>query len=230
MPLTNTYPTEATTRRRALLLTGAYLLFVIYGSLVPLNFTPRPLEPAWRDFLGLSYLALGVQERADWVANILLYIPLAYLLSAAFAAGARSAAGRMIRVCIVFVVCAAIAVGVEFVQLFFPPRTVSLNDIVAEFIGTGIGIAVWLFWGDALQKLWLEMMRGGLPAIRAAIVVYVLAYLALSLFPYDFLVSAKEFSAKLAGGGYGLIIASGACDRLSICGGKLLVEMAAVVP
>jgi VanZ family protein len=228
--LTNAYPTEATTRRRALLLTGVYLLFVIYGSLVPLNFTPRPLEPTWRDFLGVSYRVLGIEERADWVANILLYIPLAYLLCAAFASGARSVAGRMIRICIVFVTCAAIALTVEFVQLFFPPRTVSLNDIVAEFIGSGIGIAIWLFWGDALQRLWLEMMRGGLPAIRAAIAAYVLAYLALSLFPYDFLVSAQEFSAKLRGGGYGLMFASGACDRMSICGGKLFLEMVAVVP
>ena len=60
-----------------------------------------------------------------------------------------------------------------------------------------------------------------MPAIRAAVVVYVLAYLALGLFPYDFLVSAQEFAEKFAGGGYGFLVASGTCERLSGCAGKL---------
>jgi hypothetical protein len=37
-----------------------------------------------------------------------------------------------------------------------------------------------------------------LPAIRAALVVYVSAYVAFGLFPYDFFLSANEFAAKLA--------------------------------
>ena len=129
-----------------------------------------------------------------------------------------------------FVVCAAVAIGVEFAQLFFPPRTVSLNDILAEFIGTGLGIVVWLVWGGALQRFAAGMERGGLPAIRAAVVGYVLAYLALSLFPYDFLVSAQEFAEKFAAGGYGFLVASETCGRLSTCAGKLVAEIVAVVP
>src|SRR5262249_6357645 len=108
--------------------------------------------------------------------------------------------------------------------------TVSLNDIVAEFMGSALGVAIWLGWGDALQRLWAEMMRGGLPAIRAAIVLYVLAYLALSFFPYDFLVSMKEFSDKLASGNYGLLMAPRTCDQLAICASKLIAEVVVVVP
>src|SRR6185503_2185733 len=104
-----------------------------YGSLVPLEFHSRPVETAWRDFLATGYLVLGVESRADWVANILLYMPLAYLLSAAFAGGTRSALTRVIASGAAWVACAAVALAVEFAQLFFPPRTVSLNDIVAEF-------------------------------------------------------------------------------------------------
>ena len=203
---------------------------MVYGSLVPLVWRPRPLGAAWRAFLNTPYLTLDAGSRADWVANILLYIPLAYLLSAAFAAGGRSGVGRMLRIGAVFVVCAALAVGVEFTQLFFPPRTVSLNDIAAEFIGSGLGIGMWLLWGGAVERLWTEMARGGTPAIRAAVVVYVLAYLAFGLFPYDFLVSAQEFAQKFAGGGHGLIVASGTCERLSGCAGKLIAETVAVVP
>lgn len=226
-----TEPANRSSRRRTLFIAaGCYLLFVVYGSLVPLDFHPRSLDAAWRDFLATGYLVLGVESRADWVANILLYIPLAYLLSAALLAGVRSAVVRLIGVAVVFAACAAVALGVEFAQLFFPPRTVSLNDIVAEFIGSGLGVGIWLLWGGALQRLWSEMRLGGLLAIRAAIVAYVLAYLALSLFPYDFLVSVQEFSEKFAGGGHGLLLASGTCDRLSICAGKLIAELIAVVP
>ena len=231
MHLTRAEPPRGIRRRKSFAIAaGFYLLFVVYGSLVPLDFRPYPLDAAWRDFLGTGYLVLGVASRADWVANILLYIPLAYLLSAAFAAGAKSAGGRALRVALVFAVCAAVAVGVEFIQLFFPPRTVSINDIVAELIGTGLGVGMWLIWGDALDRLWTEMERGGLPAIRAAVVGYVLAYLAFSLFPYDFLVSAQEYSEKFAGGGYGLMVASETCERMSSCAGKLIAEIIAVVP
>jgi VanZ family protein len=229
--LTHSQSTNSSSRRWTwAIAAGCYLLFVVYGSLVPLDWRPRPLEEAWQAYLTTPYLALDVGMRADWVANILLYIPLAYLLSAALLAGVRSAVVRVIGLAVVFAACAAVALGVEFAQLFFPPRTVSMNDIIAEFIGSGLGIAIWLKWGNALERLWRQMERGGLPAIRAAVVVYVLAYLALSLFPYDFLVSAQEVSEKLRGGGYGLFVASGACARLSICAGKLVAELVAVVP
>ena len=207
-----------------------YLLFVVYGSLVPVDFHPRPLDAAWREFLGTRYLELGVGSRADWVANILLYMPLAYLLCAVFAGSARSSFGRVVGVLAALVVCAAVALGVEFTQLFFPPRTVSLNDILAEFIGTGLGIFVWLVWGGALRRFAAEMERGGLPAIRTAVAAYVLVYLALSLFPYDFLVSGQEFAEKFATGGYGFLVASETCGRLSLCAGKLVAEIIAVIP
>ena len=216
--------------RKALLLgAGCYLLFIVYGSLVPLDFNPRPLDAAWRDFLAVRYLVLGVGSRADWVANGLLYMPLAYLLSAGIAAR-RSVAAQLLLSSAVFMTCTALALGVEFTQLFFPPRTVSLNDILAECIGSALGIAVWHWWGGALGRLWTDMQHGGNAAIRAAAVFYVLAYLTLSLFPFDFLVSAQEFSEKLAAGGYGLLMAPAACARLSVCIAKLGAEVIIVIP
>ncbi len=217
--------------RRALLVgAGCYLLFIVYGSLVPLDFNPRPLAAAWRDFLAVRYFELGVESRADWIANGVLYMPLAYLLSAGLAASRGSVAAQLLRAVAVFLACAALALGVEFTQLFFPPRTVSINDIIAELVGSALGIAVWCAWGGALERLWNEMKRGGLVAIRAAVIVYVVAYLTLSLFPYDFYISAQEFSQKLASGSYGLLVAPAACGGLAICMSKLVAEMIVVVP
>ena len=75
---------------------------------------------------------------------------------------------------------ALLAVAVEFTQQFFPPRTVSLNDIVAEFIGSALGAGVWLVFGASIHRLRTEMSSGGPIAFRAAIAIYVLAYVAFS--------------------------------------------------
>ena len=217
-------------RRPLLIAVAWYLLFVVYCSFVPLDFHRVPLDLAWRTFMRARYLDLGVGARADWVANILLYIPLAYLMCASLAGGVRSMLGRLAAVVAVFAACAAVAIGVEFAQLYFPPRTVSLNDIVAEWIGSAIGIGAWLAWGGALERLWTQLRRGGRPAQRAAVVAYVLAYVAFGLFPYDFLVSSQEFAEKFAGGGYGLFAAPGNCDRFSRCALKFIAETIAVAP
>ena len=60
-------------------LTLGYSAFVIYGSLVPLHFQRQPLDEAWAYFQQIPYLDLGIGSRADWVANILLFVPLAFL-------------------------------------------------------------------------------------------------------------------------------------------------------
>ena len=57
-----------------------------------------------------------------------------------------------------------------------------------------------------------------------------LAYLTLSLFPYDFFISSAEFSQKLASDRYALLVAPVACESLPICVGKLAAETIAVIP
>jgi hypothetical protein len=56
---------------------------VVYGSLVPLNFNPRPLHEAWQTFQAMPYFWLGIGARAERVANILLFIPLSFLAAGA---------------------------------------------------------------------------------------------------------------------------------------------------
>ena len=159
-------------RRRTLRVALVYLAFVIYGSLVPLDFHPGAFAAARDQFLRTAYLNLDVMGRADWVANILLYIPLAYLWSAVFARAPQHAAAQLLRVAIVFAGCVALAVAIEFTQLFFPPRTVSLNDILAEIIGSALGVVGWLMFGRSLSRFAHEISGGGRIAIRAAIAIY----------------------------------------------------------
>ena len=46
--------------------------------------------------------------------------------------------------------CCFLAAVIEFLQNFFPARTVSLNDIIAETGGAGIGVVIWLSYGQRL--------------------------------------------------------------------------------
>ena len=210
--------------------TALYLLFVIYGSLVPLAFNNLPVETAVSQFKAIRYLNLGAGSRADWIANIVLYIPLAFGLSATFG-GIRHPLARALIAIIILVFCLALAVAVEFTQLFFPPRTVSINDLIAEALGSVIGILVWQFFGGYFSGLYRHLLRGSLLSAKAAIVFYLLIYVALSLFPFDFVTSLAELNEKLANGNDAVILPFNVCSAEPMrCGVKLLAEIGVMMP
>lgn len=210
--------------------TALYLLFVIYGSLVPLEFHGIPIETALNQFKNIRYLNLGAESRADWIANILLYIPLAFGASATFSS-IRYPLIRAVLSVGVLVFCLVLAVAVEFAQLFFPPRTVSLNDLIAESLGSIIGVLGWQFFGAYFSNLHRHLLRGSLLSAQAAIIFYLLLYVALSLFPFDFVTSFAELNAKLAHGNDAVVLSLDQCGAEPLrCGVKLLVEMLVLLP
>src|SRR5438034_2529107 len=210
------------------LATLAYAAFVVYGSLVPFDFHYRPLMAAWDAFLQTPYLHLDVGSRADWVANILLYIPLGFFATGSLGAASRSRAVAAGITVLGF--CMVLAVSVEFTQLYFPPRTVSLNDIVAEIIGSGLGITLWLWAGERIMTLWAEVQQGGPASGRALIVLYTAAYLGFALFPFDFLVSRAELAAKLADSSRLALFVTQSCGGPFHCSAKLLSEILTAAP
>lgn len=188
-----------------------YVGFVVYGSLVPLDFHPRPLAEAWIDFQRVRYFTIGVAGRADWIANGVLYVPLAFLSALVLGVGRRgrgfsAAAGG-------FLFCAAIAVVVEFLQLFFPPRTVSLNDLLAEFVGSAVGTGLAFGIGQRVRDL-VAALSGVVATLgQPLLMAYAAAYCAFSFFPYDVLVSGLELRQKLGSGQWGWIHADGSMQR-----------------
>lgn len=207
-----------------------YCLFVIYGSLVPLDYKSIPLDEALNQFTHIRFLSLGMASRADWVANILLYIPLAFLCLGSFSRLNHPVA-RSVATLFVLCFCLSLAVAIEFTQLFFPPRTVSVNDLIAETLGTLLGVGLWHGFGRYLMKLYQRMMSGGFLSINAGIVFYVLIYLALSFFPYDFVTGQTELEVKLASSNDALIMSLEACaEDVPRCLVKLLVEILVLLP
>lgn len=180
-----------------ILLSLAYLVFVIYGSLVPLDFRPRPLDEALERFVDIRWLELGIGSRADWVANVLLFIPLAFLFE-----GWRHRWGgrRKVRVpgLPVLIGCMLFSTGIEFLQVFFPPRTVSLNDIAAETLGAMIGIVLWHvrgpFWMAWMEGWRREHTLSG--TLQRLLVVYLLILFGYNLLPLDLTISPVELYHK----------------------------------
>lgn len=188
---------DRTNRAPLVWLLLAYLLFVIYGSLVPLDFRPRPLAEAFAAFAAIPFLDLGIGSRADWVANLLLFVPLAFLTTQ-LVAGLRSPAARFLAHVLIVAGAAVLAIGIEFAQLFFPPRTVSQNDILAEGLGGLVGTLLGIALGP-LFRAWLDALwRSETSRDRSTLLLH--GYLALLLLfnvlPLDLTISPVELFHK----------------------------------
>jgi len=203
-----------------------YTVFVIYGSLVPLAYQPMPFHRALMRFVDIPYLNIDMYAREDWIANMVLYVPMAYFGCMVWMRGISS---RIVLSLWVVIICGSVAVSVEFFQLYFPGRTVSLNDLIAEALGVLIGTGVFLLFGSKLIEIWRNFWSEGKNAVRAGIVLYALIYFLYVLFPFDFLVSLKEINAKLESGGYSLWrIKTGMPSTVSAL--KLMAEIVLVMP
>jgi glycopeptide antibiotics resistance protein len=174
-----------------------YLAFIIYGSLVPLHYVALPFNEAIERFSHIPYLQLGIRSRADWVANILLFIPFAFLLCAlSFRPGATAL--NLVLAGVIWLFCAALAVSIEFTQLYFPQRTVSINDIIAETSGAMLGIILYSFRGRQLKQFLasLALIRGQASVVTYLLIGYVAIFILYNLLPLDLTLSPVELYKK----------------------------------
>lgn len=183
-----------------------YILFVVYGSLVPLQYVGRPWSDAIQAFRNTPFLALGVESRADWVANGVLYLPVGFLTAGLLTRRFRNAP-RALLFSMAFVFSVLLALAVEFTQLFFPQRTVSLNDIYAEGVGSLVGVVVSIRYARWFQDF-IQSFYSDPRWLRARLLdVYVISYLSFAFFPYDFLLTGSELAAKVASDRWGWWVA-----------------------
>ena len=183
----------------------AYLAFVIYGSLVPLDFRAVEMVDAVERFRRIPFLDLGIGSRADWVANLLLFIPLSYLVAASVWPGRRGT--RLLTTGLIAIGCIALSVAIEFTQIFFPPRTVSQNDIIAESVGALLGLTAWWLWGQR-SVAWLaswQHARGAASLAEKLFWLYLLLLFGYNVLPLDLTISLVEIYHKWAEGRINLI-------------------------
>ncbi len=203
-----------------------YLIFVVYGSLVPLEIKVITLEEAVSRYYLIPYLDLNMSSRADWIANALLYIPLAFMLVGGVCPR-KNIVLKFFATCVVIVFCTGLAHFVEFTQLFFPKRTVSQNDLIAETIGSCIGGVLWLLFGRKFTSMVRNVNLGGYEFLKQSLNFYLLAYLFLAFFPFDFVLSYEELENKYNSISHGV---NGCSNEFLRCIVSLVSEIVITIP
>ena len=211
-----------------LILWLSYVAFVIYGSLVPLQYKPRSMDSAIAAFKNIPFLKLGIESRADWISNGVLYVPVGILTVLALRAVWPRIA-TMLALPLAMAFCTALAVGVEFTQLFFPARTVSQNDLMAELIGSVIGLVLVTRFSSWFASVFSSLVQDSQRLFHLALDAYGVAYLAFALFPFDFLLSADEIANKANSNLWGWLLA-GSDHRISIVMLRLMAEITLTLP
>lgn len=174
-----------------------YSLFVVYGSWVPLNFSPLSLGDAFQHFSALPFADQAIDSATDWATNIILLIPFTFLLGHLIKLNLPNN-GKLLSVFLASVVGIVLAFFLEFTQIYFPPRTVSQKDILALSLGGLIGATAQLRWGELvgqwLDTLWrAEQGRSGLVKFLH---LYLLVVFLFSILPLDLTVSVVDIYHK----------------------------------
>jgi VanZ family protein len=121
---------------------------LIYASLIPFKYGDLSWAQACDRWRSIPWLNLDVYYRSDWVANALVVLPAGYLAAAAVDWGRTSRWQLLVATPAITFGLALLVFGIELGQVWFPNRTVSLNDILAESIGGFLGVVVWLAAGQ----------------------------------------------------------------------------------
>lgn len=154
------------------LIAATAILVVIYGSLYPFHFRGNPdsngplraLVNTWRGPFG----------RGDFLANVLLYLPVGL-----FSIQALRRLPRIARIAFVIFSGLALSVGMELLQFYDEGRVSALADVYANTIGVAVGSVA----GTILFHR-SSPFRTGIVDRRPFVILLVSCWLGYRLFPY----------------------------------------------
>jgi VanZ family protein len=141
-------------------------------------------------------------SRTNFLANVLLFVPLGFALMGTLRidrprAPLRAAAAGVV----VVAVCVGISLTAEFLQVFTPRRVPSALDVIAQLIGAVIGIAWWAVTGAPLTR-WLRAAFAARPSDRLAHVLtaYAAAWVFVNLAPFDITLDLGNLAERFRSG------------------------------
>lgn len=182
----------ASNRRRLSWLCLGYALVMLYSSTIigpsGIHFVVRDPADAFRQFLDTRFVAHGSDQRADWIGNLLMLVPFGFLVAGAF--WPRRRAFQLPAMVGAAVICTTIILGIKYLQLFFPPRTVTLNYIVAQGLGATVGVAAFAVWHDCIRRS--VNRRNSIAALVLFLRIYCGALLIFVLMPLDFALNSTD--------------------------------------
>lgn len=185
-------------RNHFIALAALYALGMVYLSLVlgpvGLNYVPIGFGEAWRKFMQIGFVHHASRERADWVGNLMMAVPLAYLVNSVLDFG-KEGANRAIGIALTLMISILFIVAVKYAQLFFPPRTVTLNYITAQSLGAILGVVLFQLSHARLYPRLVALFENGdgLTIVLGAYSVWLIGYF---LMPFDFVMSLGDLAAR----------------------------------
>jgi VanZ family protein len=175
-----------------------YAMLVLYSSTAvgPAGFNFVSLDPveAFHRFLATPLVASGSDQRADWMGNLLMLVPFGFLVAGTI--WPRRAAFRLPAAIGTMLICMAAILTIKYLQLFFPPRTVTLNYIVAQGAGAAIGCACFAVWQERIGPS--VSRRNPIVALVLVLRLYFAALLVFLLMPLDFALNPADLWAQAA--------------------------------
>lgn len=197
--MTDTSEHRGRLRRVWLALAVATALLAGYVSLVPFDLH-RP-SPGWLEAFWHS-LDDGIPSRGNFLANILLFVPVGLAGLAAFGVPPRRPVALVTAAIATIVIASAWSFTIELSQAFAGGRSPSLADVVAQVLGTIAGIFVWLICADELSRLAGRLLSGDrfglLPGVLG---VYTIGRVLVLLLPLDVTVDFGYLWHHLRDGG-----------------------------
>ncbi|MBC7634665.1 MAG: VanZ family protein [Acetobacteraceae bacterium] len=225
-------PVSKRSRWRWLVWAVLYALGVLYVSTVVSVYGFRPahfdLAEGWRRFLLVRYIDHGSDQRADWTANLLMIVPLGWMLTAWL--WPRQRFGWRVPAALAALLLAlAYVLAVKFIQLWFP-RTVTVNYITAQAIGAAIGVLAYALGHQFVGRAVHHMHFGGRSGLVVTLSFASLAAGVFTLVPFDIIVSAQDFNERLAALPRFLLSIPGDARSVGVRGVLVLGAIGLVVP
>lgn len=174
-----------------------YAAVMLYSSTIigpaGMNFVPRDPADAFLQFLNTPYVIHGSDQRADWIGNLLMLVPFGFLVTGALWPNRRI--WRLPAAVLAILACVAAVLTIKYLQLFFPPRTVTLNYIAAQSVGAAIGVVSWTVWSMAVAGP--SRRRDPVAMFVLALRIYTGALLIFVMMPLDFALDATDLRLQM---------------------------------
>ena len=194
--------TSFPTRRTYLVLALSAIAFVIYGSLLPLDFRPLPLASAWQEFR-VSVVAIPSSRisRSDVLANILLFVPIGFLLAGSLLLDRTRRFGNAGATAVIVPMSFGVSLVAEFLQTFTEGRVSSPVDMAAQTLGCLIGIAAWALTGARLTT-WSRqtIVSSGKDRLTRVLTLIAVGWLFVKLAPFDITVDLGDLAQRVRAG------------------------------
>jgi VanZ family protein len=180
---------------------AALLVFAVYASLIPFELRAVPLDMAWAEF-GARMLTPPLHiSRADFLANILLFVPVGFCLAGALLADRARRLAAIPAAMVILPLSVAFSLLLEFLQIFAPGRVTGPSDVEAQAIGCLLGLGAWTIGGPGVTA-WLRAAAASSREDRLAraLVGYAALWVFVNLAPFDVVVSPGDLARRVRNG------------------------------